>query len=253
MAVAPGTPQRLTELTGTGRNVRFGLARLRTDGMWQSREGNSIRDRERSERKAAKEGGDAPSRRPWMIWKPEEQKNRSRWPRCPLSFALAPPEKLPLKHMFQQKKARQQKRARTPGTHADAPISPVILWKGAGFHLKSGDCTLSFSTMLCDIHSMRYLIFPYFNLGIRKEEFLLSQGHQAKAKKKKKGNSQTVNYGGIMHFKIIKIWTQTRCNGILFWILKTIRFHTDFMYQKAFRSSNPTKRREEFPANDSQI
>lgn len=48
-----------------------------------------------------------------------------------------------------------------------------------------------------------------------------------------------------MHFKIIKIWTQTRRNGILLWILNTIRFHTVFMYQKAFRSglSNPTKRR----------
>lgn len=48
-----------------------------------------------------------------------------------------------------------------------------------------GDCMLSFSTMLCDIHNMRYLIFPYFNLGIRKEGFLLSQGHRAKPKRKK--------------------------------------------------------------------
>lgn len=157
----------------------------------QLREGNSIRDGEKSERKGEKEkeGRDAPSHHPWMIWKPEEQKNRSRWPRCPLSFALAPPEKLPLKHMFQQKKAREQRRTHAWNTRrrADIPCQPL---KGAAFYLESGwgDCMLSSPMMLSDIYNMRYLIFPYFNLGIRKEGFLLSQGHQAKAKKKTKTN-----------------------------------------------------------------
>lgn len=185
------TPRRLMEpprvaKPGAHVNVWFGLGRLRTDGMWQCREVNSIRDGEKSERKGEKEGRDAPSRRPWMIWKPEEQKNRSRWPLYPLSFALAPPEKLPLKHMFRQKKACEQKRAHAWNTrrHTDIPCHPL---KGARFHLDRAEAIVCYLFPRCSVTSTIWDIWysPILILASAKKDSCLAKGIEQSQKGKK--------------------------------------------------------------------
>lgn len=132
------TPRRLMEpprvaTPGAHVNVWFGLGRLRTDGMWQCREVNSIRDGEKSERKGEKEGTGThlhvvPG---WF----ESLRNKR--------IALDGLDVLYPSHLLLQRNSlwntcfnRRKpvnKSARTPGTHADTRISPVIPWKGPDF------------------------------------------------------------------------------------------------------------------------
>lgn len=131
---------------------------------------------EKSEGPGENERQNAPLCHPGMIWKPAEQRNRSRWPRCPLSFALAPPEKFPLKHTegsHEQKGTHTQ----TERRHA-CPQTRSVSHSCSERHLISPRLGTPSRLMPLDTHNMRSLIFSYFSLGKKKNVLTPSQGRR---------------------------------------------------------------------------